>query len=260
MGILLFDSDYGKWYTDERERYICAPCCNNVEQRFTTQKERQISAEANCPPAHLPQHTNQQSNNNIPPPTFTSLFYRLEFYISLLNIIGSITFNIGTAANSDYWDLNQAQKDGLIYFMLILTMIIYIISHYFSIIEVTHNWSFLPYRINYHSTLARKDYMAVIISFLGILALFAHAITIPIFPILPITFNQPIPRADAITLLIAATLLTIGHFFEFIEQGELHYTDRDTEKMYIKQQIENKENNDKHNSNNHNDYDVASQV
>ena len=107
----------------------------------------------------------EKSDSDSPTPTFRQMLRRLDFWVTSVQLVGALAFNINTAAFSGSFTLTQPQLTGLVDFCDVFASCCFTLSGYLSIMEVTH--SFLPLTAHPLNDLTKLDMHITWTNFLG---------------------------------------------------------------------------------------------
>ena len=146
-----------------------------------------------------------------PAPSFASLLARLDFWVTIIQLVGAVAFNINTFAFSGSFELSTAQLNGLVYFCDIFASCCFTISGYLSVMEVTH--SFLPLSSDPLKDVSSLEWYVTIQNFLGGLGFLLNGIVLIYYP----NAGQLPP---AYPLLLGSVWFQIASHLQYIEQAD----------------------------------------
>ena len=175
------------------------------------ERERQLHAVAQGA-ADKPKATSPSASSSpSPPPSFLGLLWRLDFWVTVIQLIGAISFNLNTLFFSGYFTLSQAELTGLVDFCDVFASCLFTISGYLSILEVTH--SLYPVTSHPLDDLTRIDMHITWNNTLGGIGFLLNGILIIYYP-------DPGQLPPAYPLLIGSVFFQIGSHLQFLEQGD----------------------------------------
>ena len=153
------------------------------------------------------------STNTPPTPDATAslvaLLRRLDFWVTSVQLVGAVAFNINTLFFSGAFTLTQAQTTGLVDFPDVFASCCFTLSGYLSMLEVTH--SALP--VTSVHDLAKLDWNITLNNFLGGIGFLINGVLIIYYP----NAGQLQP---AYPLLIGSLFFQVGSHLQFMEQAD----------------------------------------
>ena len=144
-------------------------------------------------------------------PTFSSLLARLDFWVTIIQLIGALAFNINTGAFTGSFTLTSTQTTWLVDFCDVFASCCFTVSGYLSLMEVTH--SFLPVSSDPLHDVTSIEWYVTLQNFLGGVGFLLNGILIIYYP-------DPGQLPPAYPLLIGSLFFQIASHLQYLEQAD----------------------------------------